>query len=1486
MSTAHELEGVADSEDDNLERKSLGYDHVFSGVQIREKPVRILVEGGAGTGKTALCMLLFKGWENGEFFHNIELLLLLPLYWAKVTKVRSIPELITALFPNQNFDIISYLQRTKGEKVLIVADGFSELAETECQRGSFLHNLLLGGLLSRASVLITSRPSASASLHKIHCSIDYFMEIYGFGGSTIRQYIRAKFAGDQQKMIGLLEQLEGNSLIQEVCRIPLNCTVVCFLWQTNQELGLFSTTTGFLTEIILNFVYRNMLKNDAYSSHPRLLNIHSLPENLHNPWRVVCEMAFRTLQFSPGVNPQIEFAAIGLSQPGLEILGVLEFINKVNFSFVHPTFQEFFAALYLTMQPLDKQLEVFKLHTKSKHLTLFYRLFFGLYFQNCNSTSMEISQMMCALSQSYAANNDEHLLCHYALEAKNSDVTKGIIHILSNKTKIMKFGHPSTVLDCHAVMYIIANIQELTLVEIDFPNCHLGDKWIGDALVPVLSKKSTIVLIKILNLVNNSLTDSGVVDLFSEETSSAFRYLTKLFLRDNRIGEQSIHAIKATLAKSSCSMKLLDLSNNPLSTGGVKELQSAMESNSLKKLEILFLQGTLPTDNASSNVTCLNAFAIAVSTHCPLLRRLDLSAIDLGEPGDKAICDLISHFTGTKTNFDLRFNTEYMPEVDKTFMSVMEDCIKNKGTIDHTVVHGIIVGPGRSGKDSLINRLLGKAPQDKSYVSASTGVLESVVKVEVKKLCCTTVAAAANSLIWRRLDYNEEALELMMSTAKHCSVAHDRKSHTLYQSKGDDSCKASQNDESHDKPPDYSESKLVCSNSLRRVKPKPHVHYLDEYLHKNEFHEMNMLRSQPNQVLVVPVQDKWPGVTDVLKSAVESRRMDNLREHLESSWSLYLTNTGGQMEFQELLPLLVCGPSAFFVTFPLNKDLMDHYTVLYHHNDANRTEETYPSPSTLMDEILQTLATINALDLTGHQQDNQPKPKVFLIGTHKDKLPDHLVEKRIHEIDQQLQEKIRPTSLFRQGSIEFAEGKKRLIFTVNNLAKDDTDFQKIRCALQQAIDRTDQFTIKCPSTWLIFSLALRAKHKSSQILTYDECFTFAQGCGISDREELSKALFFIHTRLGLVRYFNVKELNKRVIIDPQILFDKITDLIVKTFVFDNADISEVEKFQNQGIFSVKTMERICKKRHRSESQLPFKWLLKLLSHLRIAAVFKDKDGTYKCFFPAVLCHAPAQQQISVKDSDSAQHDSLLVAFEGGFCPRGIPSALITYLITNEMDSEFSWDLLPCRVFKNQVYFSIEGCGDIILKIHSTYLQLYLDPDTEINDENELKLTLGEVYKCIEQGMKTITKGYKNCNHFFAFHCTMHGCKKYAHPAKIIWRDDRPVKLKCMVTSKQYSLPDRCVWDLRRVNYAEVQGTVYSVSILYYNIMFIDHNVSVPKQKLDLPLDFYNQGVPQHLGKIADSIPQWEGAIAEALELTQVDVEAIKAKHPNKLDLQT
>ena len=43
---------------------------------------------------------------------------------------------------------------------------------------------------------------------------------------------------------------------------------------------------------------------------------------------------------------------------------------------------------------------------------------------------------------------------------------------------------------------------------------------------------------------------------------------------------------------------------------------------------------------------------------------------------------------------------------------------------------------------------------------------------------------------------------------------------------------------------------------------------------------------------------------------------------------------------------------------------------------------------------------------------------------------------------------------------------------------------------------------------------------------------------------------------------------------------------------------------------------------------------------------------------------------------------------------------------------------------------------------------------------------------------------------------------------------------------------------------------------------------------------------KHVGQIADKMYEWEGKIADELELTQFDVKAITTKHPKELELQT
>ena len=1384
----------------------LSYGNLFK-AHSAEKPIKkILIEGEAGNGKTTLCTSLSRDWAEGKLFQQFQLLLLLPLHEKKIASATSLDALFRQLYDDDTCTFIINNLKKHGENVLIIVDGWDAMPSApERQQQCFLYNVLFGEQFPTISVLVTSRPSAAfAALHTLKC-IDQFIELRGFNEEAIKVCIQSHFPNKKETADSLLEQLESNPLVENVCSVPLNCAIICHMMDNNEE-TLPSTLTELYNKLILYIVNHSIEENNAYVTVPSLSisSLVDLPESddLKLSWSSLCKIAYQAI--FPIVEGEIQLAN-SMTESSSDVERILQFGlvksvseegGKLIFHFLHQTIKAYLAAFHLVQQPRDTQLNVFRSCANLKHLTMVWRYFFGVYFSAVVDIDHDlIKQCIQMLAAKHISSGEGYIFCHYLFEAKNKIVSDEVINaFITTKRQspaclpFVYFGNPHTAYDCAAILYFIAQIEQIISIEINFRNCCLRDEQLSE-LASTFAYKRGVLQVKGLDLSENKFTDEIVVDLFTKAATS-FRFTEKLLLHNCRIGKAGMDVVISIIKLESQNLKLLDLSYNSVLLHG---LTGVVLSGSLSNLEIMFLQGSVIEEE---DITCLTSFSNALSSHCKHLRRLDLSANNFGDAGNPALSNFISQITSICENFDLVLDRQYMSEVDKNFIEIMEESIRKKGTIDHTVAHGVIVGPGRSGKNSLMNRLLGEGPPTPGSQSCSTGVLENVCKVEVKKLC--TVSAAVTGLHWNKLEYDEEAVELMTTTTRSYNASlkvineDDNKQSTGNISK---EAAASINEVDNTSLSESASQTLVADP--KRVKLVTHV--------KGSC-VGNKRKKQRSENLFVHSSNV--GRMDIFKQALRLRRMDGLRKQLESSWSLYLTNTGGQIEFQELLPLLVSGPSVFFITFPLNRDLKDHYTVQYQYEDGSI--QTYPSPSTLMDEILQTLATISALNCEHLECQSAKcskyvtnlKPKIFFIGTHKDMLPESSKEQIIEDIDCILQNCIKKTSLFYEGSIEYACPTKRLIFTVDNLAEDDDDFQKIRLALQLTVERSEEFTIRCPSTWLVFSLVLRAKHKSSQVLTYSECFKVAQSCGISDLTELNNALSFIHTRLGLLRYFSVKGLNSLVILDPQILFDKITDLLVKTFIREHAKPNEIEEFQNRGILSIATIERLSQ-RSNSKSRISLDWLLKLLNYLRIAAHFMDHTGD-KYFFPAVVCRAPEQQ--SPAFSASNLHPPLLIAFKTGFCPRGIPGALIKYLMTNEMNSQLNWELLLDKICKNQVTFAIKTLGDIILKIHPTHLEMQFDPQC---DPNDLNSTCSEAFTQIKQGMKAVTNEQ---NYFFAFYCTRSECESSLHPAKIEWRGNNPSKLKCQNIQRRGNLPEGYqVWMklVEQLNgmYACIQNTI-------------------------------------------------------------------------------
>ena len=714
-------------------------------------------------------------------------------------------------------------------------------------------------------------------------------------------------------------------------------------------------------------------------------------------------------------------------------------------------------------------------------------------------------------------------------------------------------------------------------------------------------------------------------------------------------------------------------------------------------------------------------------------------------------------------------------------------------------MHGVIVGLARSGKDSLMRRLMGESlPKE----SPSTGVAEKIVQIKVEKHSVTIQASK-----WTRLMvYDDEAIELLkqlIAKQESGTMPDERDHHRIAESLSEQKLDETTTDSVTSDIPDSGDVMFETTS----------IPYTPASQTNSDNGAIAISSSVDERCSTTKPTYRSP--LDIFKSALKKEGVQGLSQQLENYWSLYLTNTGGQIEFQELLPILVSGPSMFLVTFRLDKDLNQPYVVTY--EDLSTVEVNtqsrsckYTSSDTPLGVILRTLASIDVVGTYTYEDKCRTRKsvplsqtyKVFIIGTHHDVLKESVqrnpssLKSRIKKIDKDIQEEVKSTAS--HSHIEYATDE-QMIFTVNNLSDDDKDFQIIRSRVDEVVQRGD-FRMISPSHWLIYSLVLRQTELKKKIESYNKCFEIAQECGISDREEFDEALHFIHTKMGLIRYFPHDELKEMVVINPQVLFDKVTELIVETFTFKEVSKQTKDDFSEKGIFSLTDYKRISNQNKPDPLLCPERFL-KLLEYLRIAAKFKDKEaGAVKYFFPCALSHVDKLWKNSCGDIESNPVPPLVISFKCGYCPMGVGGALIVYLIANERTkktgSNYHWEFQPKGVFRDQVSFLIHpSYNTVILKISPTHLEIKYFPDSDETDSEEIYATCAEICEAIKDGIKDVTADInyiRNIEQTFTFYCDAKECADCRkHPAiTTLTTLNEPKKLICPKDKRRkFNLPE-------------------------------------------------------------------------------------------------
>ena len=154
----------------------------------------VVVEGAPGIGKSTLAWELCRQWPTLESLKRFSLVVLLRLREEAVQTATAIGDLMYHHNTELCRCVGEVVERREGDNVLFIFDGFDEFP-AKLRRKSLVAELISGSYLPKATVLVTSRPSATVELLSVcQACVGKHIEVVGFSDKEMQEYIESIFA--------------------------------------------------------------------------------------------------------------------------------------------------------------------------------------------------------------------------------------------------------------------------------------------------------------------------------------------------------------------------------------------------------------------------------------------------------------------------------------------------------------------------------------------------------------------------------------------------------------------------------------------------------------------------------------------------------------------------------------------------------------------------------------------------------------------------------------------------------------------------------------------------------------------------------------------------------------------------------------------------------------------------------------------------------------------------------------------------------------------------------------------------------------------------------------------------------------------------------------------------------------------------------------------------------------------------------------------
>ena len=352
--------------------------------EIKEYPVtQLLIEGAPGIGKSTFAWEVCLKWGQHQLFNEYSLVVLLKFRDKRVQNAKSVSDLFYHPNPKLQSEIVGYITATGGHGLLIILEGFDEAPASHRTMDSTLVRLFRGQILPKATVILTTRPSASAELCQF-CKGKYSrrIEIVGFGKKEIDEYIQCAFS-DEQSRSDFKEYLSLYPHIHSMMYVPLNSAIVTHVYEECKSSGAVvpKTMTQLYSSLIRTLLLRYLKDKEEYKDTCTNINsFKDLPQPVYDQFCEICKIAYTGM-----VSPETElifqdlpsdFDPLGLMQTCPELY--VDRGASVSYNFLHLTIQEYLAAYHISQQSRDEQVAFMRGHIESKKLEVVVRFLAGL----------------------------------------------------------------------------------------------------------------------------------------------------------------------------------------------------------------------------------------------------------------------------------------------------------------------------------------------------------------------------------------------------------------------------------------------------------------------------------------------------------------------------------------------------------------------------------------------------------------------------------------------------------------------------------------------------------------------------------------------------------------------------------------------------------------------------------------------------------------------------------------------------------------------------------------------------------------------------------------------------------------------------------------------------------------------------------------------------------------------------------------------------